>query len=61
MSSVSSEAELYFNKDEDGERFYSIFFMMCRKYNVNWSSATDKEKAFIEEATRAMYKQKSDS
>ena len=61
MSSVSSGAGLYFNKDEDRERFYSIYFMMCRKYNVDWSSAADKEKAFIEEATRAMYKQLSDS
>ena len=43
------------NKDEERERFYTIFFKMCRKYNVAWASANDKEKAFIEEVTRVAY------
>lgn len=50
-----SEAEWYFQKDPEAERYYDIFFTMCRKYNVSWASASEKEKYFIEEATRVTY------
>ena len=49
-----SDAEWYFRKDPE-ERFYDIFFQLCRKYNVRWASASDKERAFIEEITRVTY------
>lgn len=50
-----SEAEWYCKQDPEEKRFYNIFFRFCRKYSVNWASATDKEKAFIEEITRVTY------
>ena len=50
-----SDAEWYFRKDPEEERFYDIFFQLCRKYNIRWTSASDKERAFIEEITRVNY------
>lgn len=50
-----SDAEWYFRKDTEEERFYDIFFQLCRKYNIRWTSASDKERAFIEEITRVTY------
>ena len=32
-----------------------IFFNFCNKYHVRWASATEKERAFIEEITRVTY------
>lgn len=52
---VHSDAAWYCRKDPEEERFYQIFFSMCRKYNVRWASADEKEKAFIEEVTRVTY------
>ncbi len=51
----ASDAQWYCRRDVEEERFYSIFFRLCRKYDVSWASATDKEKAFIEEVTRVTY------
>lgn len=53
----TSNAEWYYRKDPENERFYEIFFYLCQKYkcNVRWASATPKEKAFIEEVTRVTY------
>ena len=51
----TSDAEWYCRKDTEEERFYDIFFRMCRKYHVSWASADEKEKAFIEEVTRVTY------
>ena len=45
----------YCRKDAEEERFYEIFFQLCRKYSVRWASATPKEKSFIEEVTRVTY------
>ncbi len=50
-----SDAEWYFRKDPEEERFYEIFFQLCRKYNVRWASASEKERAFIDEITRVTY------
>ena len=50
-----SDAEWYFRKDPEEEQFYDIFFQLCRKYNIRWTSASDKERAFIEEITRVTY------
>ena len=50
-----SDDEWYFRKDPEEERFYDIFFQLCRKYNIRWASASDKERAFIEEITRVTY------
>lgn len=51
----TSDAEWYFHKDPEEERFYEIFFQLCRKYTVRWASATSKERMFIEEVTRVTY------
>ena len=51
----TSDAEWYCEHNPEEERFYSIFFAYCRKYNINWASASDKEKQFIEEITRVTY------
>ena len=51
----TSDAEWYCRKDPEEERFYAIFFSLCRKYHVSWASADEKEKAFIEEVTRVTY------
>jgi hypothetical protein len=37
------------------ERFYDIFFQICRKYGVRWASADEKERQFVEEVTRVTY------
>ena len=50
-----SDAEWYCRKDPEEERFYDIFFQLCRKYDVRWASASLKERQFIEEVTRVTY------
>ena len=50
-----SDAQWYCRKDPEEERFYEIFFQLCRKYDVNWASASTMEKQFIEEVTRVTY------
>jgi len=52
---VPSDAQWYCRKDPEETRFYEIFFSLCRKYNVRWASADEKERAFIEEVTRVTY------
>ncbi len=51
----ASDATWYCRKDEEEERFYEIFFQLCRKYDVRWASADEKERQFIEEVTRVTY------
>ena len=53
--STTSDAEWYCREDPEGDRFYEIFFQMCRKYGVKWASADEKERWFIEEVTRVTY------
>ena len=52
---LPSDAVWYCRKDSEKERFYAIFFQMCRKYHVSWASATEKERLFISELTRVTY------
>ena len=52
---IPSDAEWYCRQDPEAERFYNIFLKLCRKYNVSWASADEKEKAFIEEVARVTY------
>ena len=52
---LTSDAAWYCRKDAEEERFYEIFFQMCRKYGVRWASADEKERVFIEEVTRVTY------
>ena len=32
-----------------------LFFKLCWKYHISWPSASEPEKAFIEEVTRVTY------
>lgn len=52
---TASDVEWYCRKDSEEERFYEIFFQLCQKYRVRWASASQKERAFIEEVTRVTY------
>lgn len=52
---VPTDAQWYCRQDPEADRFYEIFFRICRKYNVSWSSASEKERGFIEEVTRVTY------
>ena len=42
-----SDAEWYFCQDPETDRYYDIFFAPCRKYDIQWPTATEKEKALI--------------
>ena len=55
VKKIPSDAEWYCRQDSETERFYNIFFKLCRKYTISWASADEKEKAFIEEVTRVTY------
>ena len=39
------------------DEFYRVFFDVCRKYNIDWTTATAKERAFVEKVARAVYGQ----
>ncbi len=52
---LTSDAAWYCRRDAEEERFYEIFFQMCRKYNVRWASADEKERQFVEEVTRVTF------
>ena len=51
----NSDAKWYCTRDPEADKFYEFLFKYCNKYNVRWASATEKEKAFIEEITRVSY------
>ena len=55
VNQALSDAEWYCRKDPEEDRFYEIFFELCQKYHVRWASASQKERAFIEEVTRVTY------
>lgn len=50
-----TDAQWYCRYDAEEDCFYGIFFSLCKKYNISWASATEKERAFIEEVTRVTY------
>lgn len=50
-----SDAVWHCRKDPERDRYYEIFFQMCRKYNVRCSIADEKEQGFIEGITRVTY------
>ncbi len=52
----SSYAAQYFRpQSTERDEFYDLFFRICRKFNIDWATATPKEKEFAEEVTRVMY------
>lgn len=55
QKNFQSDAQWYCREDSEADCFYDIFFALCRKYRISWASATEKERAFIEEVTRVTY------
>lgn len=55
MNIPTSDAEWYCRKDAEADIYYTLFFRLCRKYHISWPSASEEEKAFIEEVTRVTY------
>lgn len=54
---MNTQALEYFNRNQERDEFYRVFYKTCRQFNVVWSAATPEVKAFIEEATRVAYEQ----
>lgn len=54
-------AKEYFQRDAERETFYRIFYQICRRFNVTWSTATPEVRAFIEEVTRVTYEREKQS
>ena len=52
---IPSDAAWYCRHDPEEERFYEIFFKLCKKHNVRWASADEKEKQFLSEVARVTY------
>ena len=52
---IISDAEWYCREDKVSDLYYNMFFTFCRKYNVNRPTASEKEKAFIEEIVRVTF------
>lgn len=50
-----SPAEIYINKNPEWDIYLKLFFTFCKKYNINYASASYKERAFIAEVTRVTY------
>ena len=50
-----SDAEWYCRKDAEADIYYALFFKLCWKYHISLLSASEQEKAFIEEVTRVTY------
>lgn len=50
-----SLSNAYLQDAEKDRMYYEIFFQMCRKFHVDWATASEKEKAFITEVTRVTY------
>lgn len=45
----------YLQNAKNDKEYYDIFFQMCRKFHIDWASASEKEKEFIEEVVRVTY------
>ena len=54
-TSASNLCEDYLRSANTDQAYYDLFFQMCRKFNINWATATEKEKEFITEVTRVTY------
>lgn len=53
---MDNNAKWYFTHETaEDQLWYEIFFSMCKKFCISWSTATPVQKAFIEEITRVNY------
>lgn len=47
--------EAYARSAQEDARYYEIFFELCRKFHIDWATASEKEKSFLTEVTRVTY------
>lgn len=47
--------EEYWEGQRNSELWYNTFFEICRKYSIQWSKATEKDRDFVTEMTRVTY------
>lgn len=47
--------EEYWEGQRNSELWYNTFSEICRKYNIQWSKATEKDRDFVTEMTRVTY------
>lgn len=52
---IRFDAEWYCRKDPEENRYYRIFFNLCKQYNIRWSDATPHERYFIENLAQQEY------
>ena len=50
-----SLCKTYLQDAEKDRMYYDIFFQLCRKFHIDWATASEKEKEFITEVTRVTY------
>lgn len=50
-----SPCKSYLQDAESDRLYYDIFFELCRKFHIDWASASEKERNFITEVTRVTY------
>lgn len=58
MKQAVNPCESYLRDAEQDKAYYDIFFQMCRKFRIDWASASEKEKAFLTEVTRVTYERR---
>lgn len=47
--------EEYWAGQRDSELWYNTFFEICKKFGIQWSKATEKDRDFVTEMTRVTY------
>lgn len=55
MKPSANLCETYLRAAQTDSSYYTIFFEMCRKFHIDWATASEKEKDFITEVTRVTY------
>lgn len=45
----------YIESSKDSRLFFDIFFGVCRKFSIQYSKASEKDRAFVDELTQYMY------
>ena len=54
---ANSDMQWYIDraKDTRENKYYDIFFNVCRRYHVSWRDASAKERGFVEEVARVEF------
>ena len=55
MKPSANLCETYLRAAQTDRSYYTIFFEMCRKFHIDWATASEKEKDFVTEVTRVTY------